>query len=94
MSPEMRDTIAMATMVGIRRKRLELLPIWRLAFPMSLIRSSKAERARQGLRLDLASRGERPGSASRNTWIAEAIMEKLTAEEDNAPSKRGRRRDA
>jgi metal-responsive CopG/Arc/MetJ family transcriptional regulator len=64
---------------------------------MSPIRSSKTDRARQSLRLDAelwemidASRSGRPGSVSRNTWIAEAIMEKLAAEQDNNAAKRSR----
>ena len=47
-----------------------------------------ADRSRQNLRLEPAvweridaSRSKRPGSISRNTWITEAILEKLTKEE-------------
>jgi hypothetical protein len=48
------------------------------------------DRARQNLRLNLdmwtaidAARLHRPGSVSRNTWITEAIVEKLAREQDN-----------
>ena len=68
---------------------------------MFLIRSSKPERARQSLRLDPelwdlidASRLGRAGSVSRNTWIAEAIMEKLASEQDNNAAQRGKGRHA
>ena len=51
------------------------------------------DRARQNLRLnpdmwtaiDMA-RLHRPGSVSRNTWITEAIVEKLSRKQDNGAS--------
>jgi hypothetical protein len=52
-------------------------------------------RLRQSLRLDPQvwekidrERGKRAGSVSRNTWITEAILEKLTREQTNAKPRR------
>jgi hypothetical protein len=63
---------------------------------MSPILPFKVERARQSLRLDPelwelidAARSGRPGNVSRNTWIAEAVMEKLAAaQQDDQGAKR------
>ena len=53
-------------------------------------------RARQSLRLDQAlwtridrARLQRPGNVSRNTWIAEAILEKLEREGTSSPAETG-----
>jgi hypothetical protein len=52
-------------------------------------------RLRQSLRLDPGlwekidrERGRRAGSVSGNTWITEAILEKLSREEDDKKSRR------
>jgi hypothetical protein len=52
-------------------------------------------RVRQSLRLDPEvwekidrERGRRAGSVSRNTWIAEAILEKLSREQDDKKPRR------
>lgn len=52
-------------------------------------------RIRQSLRLDPQlwekidrERGRRAGSVSRNTWITEAIFEKLKREQDNQKQRR------
>jgi hypothetical protein len=52
-------------------------------------------RLRQSLRLDPqvwekidCERGRRAGSVSRNTWIAEAILEKLSREQDDKKPRR------
>jgi len=52
-------------------------------------------RVRQSLRLDLQvwekidrERGRRAGSVSRNTWITEAILEKLSREQDDKKPRR------
>jgi hypothetical protein len=55
------------------------------------------ERPRQNLRLEPetweqidAYRGKRPGNVSRNTWITEAIREKLEREVSGQPVKESR----
>ena len=55
----------------------------------------RGERIRQNIRLDKnlwdridQARDERPGSISRNTWITEAVLEKL--ERDVANARAGR----
>jgi hypothetical protein len=52
-------------------------------------------RVRQSLRLDPQvweridrERGRRAGSVSRNTWITEAILEKLSREQDDKKPRR------
>jgi len=52
-------------------------------------------RLRQSLRLDPEvweeidrERGRRPGSVSRNTWITEAILEKLSREQGTQKARR------
>jgi hypothetical protein len=52
-------------------------------------------RLRQSLRLDPQlwdkidrDRGRRAGSVSRNTWITEAILEKLARDQDNQKPRR------
>jgi hypothetical protein len=57
--------------------------------------------ARQSLRLDPhlwdlidSSRLARPGNVSRNTWIAEPIIEKVASEQDNNVAKPGESRHA
>jgi hypothetical protein len=52
----------------------------------------REQRARQSLRLDPdiwgaldAMREQRPGTVSRNTWIAEAVLEKLQRESASSP---------
>jgi metal-responsive CopG/Arc/MetJ family transcriptional regulator len=60
------------------------------------------ERARQSLRLPAevwtaidAARSKRAGNVSRNTWITEAILEKITRERvEQAMSRSGDGRDA
>jgi hypothetical protein len=61
---------------------LAVAPQWRQNYLMSSVIS--IERARQNLRLETetweqidAQRAKRPGNVSRNTWITEAIREKL-----------------
>jgi hypothetical protein len=56
------------------------------------------KRSRQSLRLNPKvwasidrQRGERPGLVSRNTWITEAILEKLSREQDNQKPRRSSR---
>ena len=62
---------------------------------MILIHAKPDDRARQNLRLDLevwaaidAARMRRAGSISRNTWITEAIAEKLAREQNNGMARR------
>jgi hypothetical protein len=61
----------------------------------------REDRTRQSLRLDSgvwtaidAARLRRPGNVSRNTWITEAIIEKLAHEQDQPepPPQPGRHR--
>lgn len=71
---------------------LLLAPLWRLLRIMSAT-AKKEDRSRQSVRLhpkmweaiDLL-RASRVGVVSRNTWIAEAILEKLAREQDTQPS--------
>ena len=58
---------------------------------MILIHQKADDRARRNLRLDAevwaaidAARMRRAGSISRNTWITEAIAEKLAREQNNS----------
>lgn len=62
---------------------------------MTRAEPKRGERIRQNIRLDKnlwdridQARGERPGSISRNTWITEAVLEKL--ERDVANARAGR----
>lgn len=67
---------------------LFLAPKWRLLSLMNCFAKNIDDRARQSLRLasriwaqiDLA-RAQRAGSVSRNTWITEAIEEKIAREQ-------------
>ncbi len=59
---------------------------------MTVIHVKVDDRARQNLRLDVeiwaaidAARMRRAGTISRNTWITEAIAEKLALEQNNSP---------
>jgi hypothetical protein len=64
--------------------------------------AKKDERSRQSIRLQPemweaidALRAQRGGVVSRNTWIAEAVLEKLAREQDTKlPSPPSRRRHA
>jgi hypothetical protein len=68
---------------------------------MTVTPFKRDDRARQNLRLEpdlwLAidkARLRRPGSVSRNTWIAEAILEKVQREAPDVPPERIRGRNA
>jgi len=57
---------------------------------MSVIHTKVYDRARQNLRLDPdiwtaidSARLRRAGNVSRNTWVTEAIVEKLAREQNN-----------
>lgn len=59
---------------------------------MNLSNHKVQERSRQSIRLAPnlwgaidALRGRRPGNVSRNTWITEAILEKLAREDASVP---------
>ncbi len=74
---------------------LLLAPLWRLIQIMTST-AKKDDRPRQNVRLHPQLweaiddvRTKRPGVVSRNTWIAEAILEKLAREQDTGePSPR------
>ena len=77
---------------------LLLAPEWRLVRIMNATVTSKPEnRARANLRLDASvwraiddARGQRAGYISRNTWVLEAVLEKLAREQQNGePMKSG-----
>ena len=65
-----------------------MAPLWRLIRIMTAT-AKKDDRPRQSVRLHPEMweaiddvRTKRPGVVSRNTWIAEAILEKLAREQD------------
>ena len=60
---------------------------------MIAVPQKSGPRTRHSLRLDRAlygqidrARFQRPGNVSRNTWITEAILEKLDREQEQKPS--------
>jgi len=73
---------------GVLYRFLLLAPLWHLIRIMSST-AKKDDRPRQNVRLHPQMweaiddvRTKRPGVVSRNTWIAEAILEKLAREQD------------
>lgn len=69
-----------------RSKMIDLAPLWR--HDTFMVGSVLTKRPRQSLRLDPQvwgaidrERSRRPGSISRNTWINEAILEKLSRDQ-------------
>ena len=80
---------------GVLYRFLLLAPLWRLIQIMTST-AKKDDRPRQNVRLHPQLweaiddvRTKRPGVVSRNTWIAEAILEKLAREQDTGePSPR------
>jgi hypothetical protein len=69
-----------------RQQPVELAPVWRHSTFMAVCVLDK--RSRQNLRLDPRiwdevdrDRSRRAGNISRNTWITEAILEKLAREQ-------------
>lgn len=78
--------MATRSFYSVLEKFLNVAPIWRLVCSMDSKHSTKkAEvRPRTNLRLDPnvwnaidVARKKRPGNVSRNSWIAEAVIEKL-----------------
>lgn len=64
------------------------------AMNMPLLKDSQPARANLRLTPHLwlaidAARGRRAGNVSRNTWITEAIMEKVAREQKNPPESDG-----
>jgi hypothetical protein len=63
-------------------------PLWRHILPLFLVAPPESEdRQRKNIRLEIelwegieGSIARRPGKTSRNTWIAEAVREKLERE--------------
>jgi hypothetical protein len=83
----------------VLQRFLILAPPWRLVGAMAANHPSETD-TRQSLRLpanlcarlDMA-RAKRAGNVSRNTWIIEAVVEKLSREDlDDAQSRPGDRR--